>query len=246
MLPRNFLFAAIILGALNVSAQKNLYLKPSVGIGFSNVKAKTNNPLINTDENKSIFTYNATAGIGYKVKKWRIESGIAYARTGTQIKDLLFVNSSNMGIDTGRVIQSSNHIIVPFRIAYQIELNKRLSLNPTIGAAVSFNYSGETRISLNKAEVKDYTSEVSSNAFWNTHRPVTVFGEAQLNTTYKINKTIDVFGGPALQYMLNSSMKKPEVGVYHYNQYPYTLMLNAGINWHFIQEKAADTPAPGN
>lgn len=230
---------------LNAWGQKGLYLKPSAGIGFGNVRENSNTTGYPSLQKVNVAALNVTAGIGYQVKKWRFESGIGYLRSGVR-RDMYSssVYSRNYPlVDTTTSHTYFHHIIIPLRIAYQLRMNRKLSLYPTLGGAVSFNM-GWTE----KAKFSAYGSydfKQTDMFFPYPLRPITLLGEAQLNASYKVSKNIDIFGGPALQYMINPMVKTtdPFGNPLKADQYPYTIMINAGLNWYLPTHKVSvDTP----
>lgn len=244
LIPHKIGLIAGMLFALNAWGQKGLYLKPSAGIGFSYKKEEKNLFDIQGVKTGPLAPVNVTAGIGYHVKKWRVETGIGYSRTGVKHEFQNVFASPEKGLiyDTANAHTYFHHIIIPLRIAYQFRMNRKLSLYPTLGGAVSFNMGTTDKLIYNQNTSANRNR--TSLSFPPQLRPVTLLGEAQLNATYKVSKNIDVFGGPALQYMINPvSRSKGDVGKSASDTYPYNIMINAGLNWYLPTNKAAaDTP----
>jgi hypothetical protein len=214
---RNFLLLFCLLAAFSIAAQERLYLKPSTGIGFSGAR---------TQQANTSFTKQTILGIGYQKNKWRAETGIGYQRATTLAGNPNF-------FDTAKMQKFYYSIVIPFRLSYQLRINNsNFSLNPALGVALSYNThpgAGNKATDIIKVQTP--------------FTPFSMLGEAQLNGTYKLNKHVDLFGGPAFQYMLTPIGNHAGPSISEYRQQHYNWMVNAGINWYLPRNKTSiDTP----
>lgn len=216
---------AISMLSSTVFAQNGFYLSPSAGAGigssFLRYTAFDNKGNATTNSASSIFSYNFTAGIGYRYKNWRFESGLQYISNGYLLKGLVF--GSDFDPSTGTVQfygthkTRLNYIGIPLQLSYSIPLSRRLSLVPTAGIIASYALNGtyETQEG-GMTRTGSWTKQELDN-----YGRISIWGQASLHLEYKINEKISLFGGPSFQYLFKSGN-----GI---GQNPYNLHFNAGV-----------------
>lgn len=187
-------------------AQNGFYFSPSIGAGISKV-----NPDIQTAQGISqsgLMSYQGTLGIGYQLKRWRIQSGIQYLTSGYQLNNILSgsgfdpLNPNQSGHDKYRM--SYTHIGIPIQIGYTIAPHKKWSLVPYLGIIMGYN----TRAAAGTITSSMVTSPLTKAEFDNRYNRLSIWGTAALHAEYKVIDRVSLFGGPSFKYML-SNFGKP-------------------------------------
>jgi hypothetical protein len=222
-----FLAGAIIL-AVPAIAQNGFYLSPSVGAGMSN--ARPYNPWTDISLSSS-FSYNASMGVGYHYKNWRIQSGIQYLTSGYQLNNVSvteFFDPLNPYRGTDKYRISYRHLGVPLQIGYTILPTKKLSLVPYLGAFISYNI-GARSVST-EADIKTKTSW-SKDEFDLFYKSISVWGTAALYLQYKATNRISILCGPSAKYMI-SNFAKQRFGIMEKlsKQKNQAVTLDLGVN----------------
>lgn len=211
----------------SVHAQNGFYLAPSAGAGISNTQhhytTYDNTGAATSTHTSSIFSYNFRAGIGYRYKNWRFESGLQYISNGYLMNDLVF----GSGFDPTGTVQTYgsyktrlNHIGIPLQVSYNILLSRKLSLVPGAGFITTYTLGGtyETNEGGGMVRTGDWTKKALDD-----YGRISVWGQASLQLEYKINQKISLFGGPSLQYQF---FKSSGGGI---GKNPYNLHFNLGV-----------------
>jgi hypothetical protein len=205
---RSILLAFTLMSAITAMAQSRFYLKPSIGVGASTSEFH--------HKADRVLSYQITAGVGYRIKNVRLESGIGLLKLGTwETFRGGYIWSFERTISTNYY-----HLVLPVRLVYDIPVSHKILVQPAIGSIFSYNLHQYWR----------YKGSAEANSG--------ISAEIQLNVAYKIDKTVELFGGPVFQYMsVNGSAAK-----WHYRGgRAYNAMFNAGVNIHLPERsKAAD------
>jgi hypothetical protein len=212
-----FLAAALFSSSL-ASAQSRFYLKPSAGVGFSNIVSKYKDVDPDLNKTREVFSYHITAGISYRINKLRIESGVGIMKTG--VKGIGYV-SGIIEFYKAKYHDNFYYAAIPLRLGYDFYLAPKLSLRPAIGALFTYNMKGPLG-----GRVRGW-------------QPYNIWGEVQVTANYQISKSVEVFGGPSFQHMASDMTRNP---MYSRGVYPYNWTLNAGLNIYFPKKQVADTP----
>ncbi|RYD59550.1 MAG: hypothetical protein EOP56_01410 [Sphingobacteriales bacterium] len=239
MTIRNLLLAVFMLAGICAMAQSRLYLKPSVGIGFNNIRESNSGP-ITLKKSQPVIGYSKTLGIGYKKNKIGFETGIGYLKTGRTASNISLSTATSPSNISLEWRPSNHYVTVPLRMTYQLDVTKKFSVVPAVGGSFSYNISATDRI---KGQGATETIKLPGSFHKGGIKTFGLFGEAQLNGSYRLNKNIDIFGGPSFQYMITDIGKKSANTAPDYKANPYTWGINAGINLYLSEPtKSADTP----
>lgn len=235
--------------ALQAFAQDGFYVAPSVGTGMANVRANLDFYRGNYGTRvkpSAVFNYNARLGIGYGFGRWRLETGLQYARTGYRFKGLI-MDTPPGDIITGKEETHYYHLSVPLSVAYDLPLGSRWCLSPRLGALVSYNSGART--------MAEFPGFVHTNTAWTSgqfkeqRRSVSAWGAVSLLATYKVGNRVSVFAGPGLQYMLTDFLKPTVNSPYRPSERPYFFNINVGARIRISKLKpaiqAADTANVG-
>lgn len=214
---------------MQANAQSGFYLSPAIGAGMSGVKQNyfsidQKNGF--SPDSKVILSYNAQLGVGYRYKKWRLETGLQYLVTGYKYEDIF------LGIDfptgpAGTTETRYQHLAVPLRLGYSISLSDRLHLVPYAGIAASYNMGARTITDIPGSLKSDYRWK--SKDFKNQFNSISVWGNLALQLEYKTSDRISIFGGPSAQYMISNFLKTPDNAVYKASDRQYTINMDLGV-----------------
>ncbi len=202
------------------SAQNGFYIAPSFSAGTGYVHGQDQ-----SSRQLGLFSYQASAGIGYQYKNWRLQSGLQYFSSGTRYTlggDFALRNPE------GPVFlqQQYTHIGIPLLLGYTFFPQKSFHLVPFLGLTTSYNINvrEDSRGLLRTMEYRPFTAMYHRISLW---------GNAQVFGEYQVNNKIHVFGGPTLQYMLSGFNKAPEYGTTSANQRNYNIRFELGARIAF-------------
>lgn len=210
----------------SVHAQNGFYLAPLAGAGISNTQHRyttyDNAGIATSTHTSSIFSYNFRAGIGYRYKNWRFESGLQYMSNGYLMKDLVFGSGYDPATGTiqsyGSYRVRLNHIGIPLQVGYSIPLSRKLSLIPSVGFITTYTFNGTYETNEGSSvRTGDWTKKSLDD-----YGRISVWGQASLQLEYKVNQKISLFGGPSLQHQFF----KDGGGLW---KNPYNLHFNLGV-----------------
>lgn len=228
MMKKTIVFAAACMLAFTAKAQNGFYLSPSLSAGISNQASS----YISTNENgvpyerkpAAILNYSFRAGIGYRYKHWRLESGLTYVSSGYNQKGLIFGDDFDpvKGLITsnGYYKMRTNYIGIPLSVGYAIPLSIRLSLVPAAGITATYLVSGSSELNDGK---NVYRGPLTSTTLDHFGR-VSIWTQASLTMEYKVSDKIRLFGGPGIQYLHGSTAKGK--GLYNVN---FNLGVSIGL-----------------
>ncbi len=204
LMHRIILMLAFGLLAHQASGRNGFYVSPSAGVGVSRLRLNYLLPDgVKFDRRaENVLSYNATLGMGYNYKKWRLEMGLQYALTGYQVTCL-----SPGFPDNTRTTTRYEHLNIPLRLGYNIGLNNRLSFVPYAGIVVGYNIGARTIT--NYPPAPELEHGWSADEFKNSYNRFYLSGSLALRLEYMINHRISIFSGPSAQYMLTRFMKMP-------------------------------------
>jgi len=186
---------------------------------------------------KSITSFQGQLDLGYRSGKWQFITGLGYLRTGVNLSegslfnfrhDLVMPSHPEGGfyvpfIDYGCTVYNP-HIIMPVKVGYELaRFSNRLTLNPIIGAEVSYNI---RRVFLGPNLPNNGRDVETPSSFQYNCNRVSVIGLVQINAEYKLSKRLDLTAGPSIHYMLTSELN-------YKGEYDYAVLFNAGLKWNF-------------
>jgi Outer membrane protein beta-barrel domain len=225
-------------------AQNGFFVQPEAGAGISNTVVKypydyTRYPwgvTWNTPA-KNVSTFDVQILAGYKFGHWTLTTGITFLKTGFRV-DTVEAGIGGFAAIWYRQDQYAYHLSVPLKIAYQCNIGSHFFIAPGIGAGVSYNYSIEIKkTALSSAfENSSGTHTLTRTEFSNNDKRTSLWGTAQVQLGYKLNKRLNVIAGPEAQYMLTSILKDK-----NNNQKNHAYTFNAGVTWHLKKKSNTET-----
>ncbi|RYE22014.1 MAG: hypothetical protein EOP51_14210 [Sphingobacteriales bacterium] len=227
---KKLLLFAVLIGSVAATAQKGLYIKPTLGFGYSNTQ-----PNSFESTNKGGFAYTAGAQVGYKINHVRFESGVNYISTsgkhnGYQFaEDVEFIGGGDVAYPKSysNFKQTQHYLTVPMKLGYEAALNNKLSLVPMIGAELVFDlgnsYKGE-RFDLNDEKLGDFQGHFERD------RP-TVIGNVGVHVEYRMNRNVHLFCGPTGKYFLSNTFSHFQHNTS--SAMPHILTMDMGLLYRF-------------
>ncbi len=224
------LFVFVFLASLQCYAQRGFYVKPTFGVGYSNLYSS-----IGTEQFKGGFAYSLGLGLGYKVNHVRLETGVNYVSPGGSRNHYRFMEDLDWG-QGGDVVyaksytnikQTDHYLMVPLKIGYEAVIGKKLSLVPAIGAEMAFDlggsYKGE-RFDLNDTKLYDVKGRFEND------KPRLV-GSLGLHLEYRFNHNMHFFAGPTARYFMNNAFSYLHSS--SVNLMPHILTMDMGVLCRF-------------
>lgn len=123
---------------------------------------------------------------------------------------------SNFATGPGKLRINYTHLGIPLRLGYVIAQAKKINLVPYLGILTTYNTGA-------KSVFNDAASNWSKTVFDNRCNRISVWGTAALYLEGKVGRTMGLFGGPSLQYMISDFAKG------YTTQRNYTLGLDIGL-----------------
>ncbi len=235
-MKKYILLCSAVLFTLQATAQNGFFLQPIASTGFS--KTVVHN-FGGQPDYKNVTSTNFSFGIGYKLNKWRFATGISYLRTGNSI-DLTFATFDPLtgtltGIQHRTQCYYFHHLVVPVTAGYQLNLSRKLSLVPTLGAELSYNID-------EKETLTGYPDRTMSNeSFNNNYHRVSLWATANVHLEYAVGKTLSIFAGPSAHVMLSNMYKVPAGAPYNATQHNNAYLFDAGVLWFFHKKVKTET-----
>lgn len=180
--------------SLQAQAQKGLYMVPAVGLGISNTTTRTQHTP--GYQASPLFTYQVQAGLGYRLNKWRFQSGLFFFRSGYNPGDLMVINGYNPDgtpVKTQRYNMVLLELGVPLQLGYTIPVTNRLHIMPAAGLMASYLFTGYSK-------VKDGSGYHFSNRAMDNYGRFALWGTLGAEFAYQLNSSLALTCGPALQY----------------------------------------------
>ena len=222
-----YLSMALLALSISASAQKRLYLKPSISTGISQV----NNMDRFNAKDKFISVYGIGADLGYQLSRLRLQTGLRIMQTGEatdiNIPYVPFRHTPGFSIERRTRL---THVVIPVLVAYQVKLPGRFSLVPSVGGMISYNLA-ETTKSTNSQEPGVKYRDTELFGFDRSFAPVTFtfFATAELGVVYQLTKNIKLHATPAYNQMITDMAHTTTIGPLDISVKPYNIMLNLGI-----------------
>jgi hypothetical protein len=215
-----------------IHAQSKFYVMPTFGMGVSNVTQRfAMTDFSQTGVNRSNkIDYNAKVLVGYRLKKWRIESGLQYGITGYNLKRMYF-GTGYPDIQNSSASYRYQHLNIPLQFSRQIPVYEDCYIVPIIGVAAGFNL-GEKYTSTYEKDIR--VNKTSDAVFDYKYNRMSLWATTGFNFEYNINRKIAVVAGPAFQYMLTNLMKDAGKTGYYTAQHNYSIEFNAGIKVNLL------------
>lgn len=212
---------ALIIGEHNAYSQTGLYLKPYIGAGMSDWGGYPfkKSPFGNRGKGLS-----GGVELGHASRRWHKSIGVNLLRVGIA-GQTTFVNLNNTSVQSEKFTAAHQHILVPVKFGYEIDLGK-ISLIPEIGVAPA--YLTASTIAVTDAE----THEVKRDKliFSGTGvRRFSLFGIAGINLAYNINNHVTITVAPTYYLMLSNNLTRGG-SFFNYvgSTHQYALTVNAG------------------
>lgn len=205
-------------------AQNGFYLQPQLGVGSSGVLAHDNLKLgTYQDEGRSsVSVADAELGIGYRLNRLELSSGIFFLRSGYFEHTL----SGYSFLTDTRTTQYYKHISLPAIASYRFLFGKRFSVAPGFGYEISYNYADQKTMDQNGTVSKE---TLTGSAFTSQYQGVSLWALVRVGLEYKLGKTVQLVAGPELHDMLTSMLPAGyNVAAYQYSR---IFSLDAGIQW---------------
>jgi len=228
------LAACCIVAAVN--AQNKFYVLPSVGAGISNIHQTFYSPVVQESDIKNdvVFNYNTQLLLGYQWKHFVIETGAQYLTTGNS-NEFAFVTVEPPQPEFlyRKVTYKYTSITIPVQIGYEIPVSPAFSVTPTIGANIGFNLSQQ--YSWKDLNDHESTEKLPNDLYGNNFKKTSIWGNAGVRLSYKINERIAIVGGPGFQYMLNNFVEDPVISsTFKSTQRNYSLDFNLGVRVNLL------------
>lgn len=226
---------------MSLHAQQGFFIQPQLDLGVTNMRyrasgfAATFRPTHNKD-----LGYAAGIGAGYQFRRWNIQTGLGYMRTGYRFPVYLVDEKNFQIVASGNVYKWNQYVLLPVTVGYRMPLTKRFALEPLAGGELSYNLGEWSKTTLpGLGEVRKTPS-----AYFNESFPrLSVFGKAALTLRYSITPRIGIHAGATGRYMLTNFVKQEAVAagsaVY---MHPWLLSGSAGVSYQFVR-KPAPRPA---
>lgn len=211
---------------MNAKGQGKIYIMPTAGMGLSNVSQDYAKGQFSDLKKSGIMNYNIQIGVGYRLERWRIETGLQYLVSGFKHTGLLFGNSYPNGAANGYIVYKYLHLNVPLQVGYTIPVSSKFSFVPTVGMALGYNIDQHTTVDYEDVR---YTNKMGRQAFKSIYNTISVWGKAGFRIEYKLNNRFDLVGGPAFQYMFTNIYKVPDNAPYKASQHSYSLNFDLGL-----------------
>ncbi|RYD59549.1 MAG: hypothetical protein EOP56_01405 [Sphingobacteriales bacterium] len=174
-IQRIYFLVIVLFSAVPAFAKSRFYLKPSVGIGASSIISNYKDADPDVNKTRQVLSYQIIAGIGYRINKLQIESGIGIMKTG--VRGVGYVSGI---IEFSKINYHDNfyYAALPLRLGYEFNLTPKLSLQPAIGALFTYNMRGPLGGRIRSIP------------------PHNVWGEVRVNANYQIGKLLTCLLGP--------------------------------------------------
>ncbi len=180
-------------------AKDGFYRAASVGIGRGSQNVQT--PVQFWTDNYLTFeptsTWQASMDLGYRLHNWRFVAGVQYLADGYNADNL------NGWTNTHYVLQARfEHVNIPVRLGYSINLSKKLALVPHIGASVGYNFNVK-QVDKNGGETKITRDTDADFERFGYHR-ISFLALGQLDVRYQVCDMMAITAGPRYNMMLGS------------------------------------------
>lgn len=205
---------------LHADAKNGYYIQPYFGLGVTNsdniFMSGTSTSGLKRVSNKSysLAGYNAGVGVGYRINKWRIVSGLSFMRSGHEIYYLdVFPSGFSSARYERRERESYYHIAVPLCVGYRIRAGNGISIVPQAGLVYTYTTSMK-----NRGDASGYKSRmIKGEEFDNSFNRSNLWYKGQVDVEIKTGKNTALVLGPSVHYMCNNVYdKKPAETFYHY------------------------------
>ncbi len=227
---KKILLFAILFASYQSFAQRGFYVKPTVGLGCSNLR-----PSINAAGDKGGFAYGLGVSLGYKVNHIRLETGVNYVSPSGQRDHYRFMEDLDLreGEDVvypksyTNIKETNYYLMVPLKIGYEAVFGQKLSLVPMIGAEIAFDmgssYKGE-RFDLNDKKLYNVRGRFEND------KPRLV-GNVGFHLEYRLNHNTHFFAGPTARYFMSHAFTY--LHGQQTNFMPHILTMDMGVMCRF-------------
>lgn len=223
-----FVVATLSACTLPAFAQKGVYIRMSGGIGMTNTAYKSKVP--NPPEMHATLTHRLHIGVGYSFRKWSIETGLEFFRTGFKWKDQSIpLHGSHSPLVEVDVEYIFPHIGIPLVVGYKVPISKSLAFEPSLGAEAAY---GLGRTVIMSGGVNDRQT-ITGHAFDYLHEKISIFGMAQLHLRYALTPKIGLYGGFSGKYMFSNQLVEHHGPIPDPTQHGYLATFDFGIRSQF-------------
>jgi len=210
-----------------LSAQNGFFIQASGGAGFMKSAVETGSAIYN---NKQILSYNSGLLLGYSLNHFILKTGIAYFNA-TYFYPGTFNDKGLMPpFEVYPNYAYYNYLALPLSVAYNIKINKRLSISPYLGYSLGFaqNKKRDFLAPISKT----ITSQLSST---------NSFASIQFELAYQLTSKLYLSLAPDIQRMYPSNENMPNTFYGLSTSYTYT--LNIGIKYYLSHQYKNVKPA---
>ena len=197
--------AAIACWALScgvVCAQKSTYLKTEVGFGRSNARGNISGRTVGAW--KQIDASRAAVNYGVQRKKFNVEIGFGYSRTGGPFTDSIL---SGVG-QPPKVISATQriqHMTLPLSVGYELRAGKRWAIQPRLGMEAAYTASSKTT---NVSRTNFGEAFAAADVSGPKVKQFSLHATSAVHLHYRVTPSIEIFGGPSYRHMLTNGAKE--------------------------------------
>jgi len=184
-------------------AKDGFYRAASIGAGgaWQNKKAPEVIFIDHTVTYRPTTAMQASMDLGYNLHNWRFVAGVQYLADGYDVDNHYGLTGKNYHV-TARF----QHLNIPVRVGYTINLSKKLAVIPYVGASAGYNFnmrqvdknSGETKVTRDTDEQFDFFG----------YNRISISAMGQLDVRYQLCDMMAITAGPRYNTMLGSMQKE--------------------------------------
>lgn len=223
---RKLILVVLIICHTSLFAQNGFFVQPSVGMGvtnstvsyFSNYFFNGYNTVVTRNAPKPI--YKAALLVGHEYGHFIFKTGVSIFRSGInyELSDWNFAGTTDPYSSPEQAYSYYYYVSVPVSVGYRINIDKRLSLVPSLSYALGFVRS-EYTVSTFHAEYYGLHSGPASGT--------NSFAALQLEVAYRLNSKFYLTAAPEAQYMVPTRFAKNTSYLAN-----YTYSLNLGLRYY--------------
>lgn len=221
-----YLFIACLALSFSANAQSGFYLKPSIGIGLSNIPQ---NPIFAADA-RMLPCIGAGLDLGYQINNFRLQTGLRYMQTG---RKLVFNATPAPGaMPTVQVAYTTwkiGHLVMPVMAGYTVNISNKFSIVPAAGVLLAYHVGETTKIGFENGEKTTETNLYLQES--GVGKPATfgVFATGELGFQFNLSSGISLHATPSFNTLLTNMVPSLVTAPFGFSVKPYSFMLNLGI-----------------
>ncbi len=197
------IIALLALGSTVSFAKDGFYRAASFGVGsaWQNLRYPD---MVFTDYTvtfKPTTAMQASMEIGYSLHNWRFVAGAQYLADGYDVDNYYGVTGKNY-----RVTARFQHVNIPVRIGYAVNLSKKVAVVPYVGASAGYNFNMR-QVDKNSGETKTIRDTDEQFDFFGYNR-VSFNALGQVDVRVQVCDMMAITAGPRYTMTMGSMQKE--------------------------------------